>query len=360
MVKDLYGVLGISKNASQDDIKKAYRAKSKEWHPDKHKGEKDAEQKFKEINEAYEVLSDEKKRQMYDQFGSTGGPGMGGGGGNPFGGFDFSSAQGANVDFGDLFQSFFGGGGMGGRAQDMRRGSDREIEVSLDLLETVKGVHRTVTVRKLVQCEACGGNGAEPGAKLNTCDECSGTGQVTRTVQSFFGAVRQTQVCPKCTGSGKIPEKPCRTCSGEGRHKGQVDLTIDIPAGIADGQTLRLNGQGDAGARGGEPGDLYVRVYVRADPRFERHEADIQSAVGISVVDATLGTDLEVETVQGKMTVQIPEGTQPGQVLRLKGKGLPVLGTHRFGDHYLTVNVEIPKKLSREEKKLMEEWRNLR
>jgi molecular chaperone DnaJ len=359
MAKDLYGVLGIPKDASQDDVKAAYRKMSKEWHPDKHKGDKGAEQKFKEINEAYEVLGNPEKRKAFDQFGSMGGPGASGGG-NPFGGFDFSQFQGGNVDFGDLFESFFTGGGARGRQQDRTRGEDREVELVIDLMDTVKGAHRTVGIRKLIACETCEGSGAEPGAKTITCTECSGTGQVTRTAQSFFGQIRQAQVCPVCAGSGKIPEKKCGTCSGEGRHKGQLDLTIDVPAGIADGQTLRITGQGDAGIRGGTPGDLYVRVYVRPDARFEREEADIKSSVHIPAVDAILGTDLEVETVHGSETIRIPDGMQPGQVFRLKGKGLPVLGTHRHGDHYVTVHVEIPKKLSRDERKLMEEWKKLR
>jgi molecular chaperone DnaJ len=365
MAKDLYAILGLQKGASQDEVKAAYRKMSKEWHPDKHpstgsgQARKDAEQKFKEINEAYEVLSNPQKRQMYDQFGSTGGPG--GGGGNPFGGgFDFSQFQGGNMDFGDLFENFFGGGGGRGRRQDQTRGADREIEVQIDLLDTVKSAHRTVNLRKLVACETCEGSGAEPGSQVITCMECSGTGQVTRTAQSFFGAIRQTMVCPTCAGSGKMPEKKCRTCSGEGRHKGTVDLTIDVPAGIADGQTLRISGQGDIGIRGGEPGDLYVRITVRPNPKFEREEADIRTSVAILVVDAILGTELEIETVHGPETIRIPEALQPGQILRLKGKGLPVLGTSRHGDHYVTVNVEIPKKLSREERRLMEEWKSLR
>ena len=304
------------------------------------------------------MLGNTQKKQMYDQFGTTGGPG---GGGNPFQGFDFGNFQNGagGMDFGDLFGSFFGGGGSRQSPADRMRGEDREIEIVIELLDTVKGIHRTVNLNKLVSCDTCEGKGAEPGSKVVTCGECGGTGQVTRTAQSFFGAIRQVQVCPKCSGAGKIPEKACRTCSGEGRHKGQVDLTIDVPAGIADGQALRITGQGDAGIRGGEPGDLYVRVNVRPDPRFEREGADIHTETMIPVFDAVLGRELEVETVQGKTTVHIPEGMQPGQILRIKGKGLPVLSSSRFGDHYLTVHIDIPKRLSRDEKKLMEEWRNM-
>lgn len=358
MAKDLYAILGLSKGASPDDIKSAYRKMSKEWHPDKHKGDKAAETKFKEINEAYEVLSNPQKKQMYDQFGSTGGPG-GGGGGNPFQGFDFGSFQNSGMDFGDLFGSFFGGSRAADPHQHVR-GDDREVEIVVELVDTVKGVHKTVAVRKLVECETCDGKGAEKHAKIITCDECGGTGQVTRTAQSFFGPIRQTAICPKCQGSGKVPEKPCHTCGGDGRTKGQVDLTVDVPAGIDDGQTLRITGQGDAGFRDGPSGDLYVRVHVRPDKRFERSGADIRSAATLHVVDAVLGRQLEVETVHGPMTVEIPAGIQPGQILRLKGKGLPVLSSSRHGDHYVTVNVEIPHKLKKEERKLMEEWRNLK
>ena len=333
---------------------------SKEWHPDKHKGEKDAEQKFKEINEAYEVLSDPQKRQMYDQFGEAG-ANMGGGGGGGFGGFDFSQFQGfqgGQFNMGDLFENFFGGARGQKRSRD--RGDDREVEVAIDFMQSVTGMQQTINLKKMVRCEECGGSGAEKGGKLVTCGTCGGTGQVVQTVNSIFGRIQQQTVCTKCTGSGKIPETPCKRCSGEGRYRGTEDITISIPAGIADGQTLKVEGRGDAGLRNGPAGDLYVHIAVRPDPRFERDGNDIRSQTAIHALDAILGRELEVETVHGPMTLQIPEGMQPGQVFRLKGKGMPILNSSRTGDHYVQVDVEIPRKLSREERKLAEEWRGMK
>jgi len=359
MAKDLYGVLGVPKDASPEDLKKAYRKMSKEWHPDKHKGNKDAENKFKEINEAYEVLRNPDRKKMYDQFGSTGN-GQGGGfnGGQGFGGFDFSGFGNANTgDFGDIFENFFGGRG---RAESRTRGNDRELEITIELKDAVTGMKFPLRLRKLVTCSTCDGKGAEEGTKIVQCSTCSGTGQVTRTVNSFFGQIRQQSVCPQCEGSGQIPEKPCRTCKGDGRVQDSVDVTIDVPAGIDEGQTLKVRGQGDAGLRGAESGDLFAHVRVQPDPQFEREGADIKSIVGVPVLDAILGGTIDVETVHGKSTVQVPEGMQPGQMFRIRGKGMPALGRTSFGDHYVTLNVKIPEKLSRKEKKILEEWKKER
>lgn len=345
-------MLGLSRDASPEDVKKAYRKYSKEWHPDKHKGDKGAEERFKEINEAYEVLSNPQKKQMYDQFGSTGGPG-----GQGQGGFDFSGFGGGGADFGDIFESFFGGSQRGGRQTARTEGADREIEIAIDFKDVVTGVLLPVRIQKLAACGTCEGSGAEPGSKVVTCDNCGGTGQTVRTVNSFFGQIQQRGVCSKCAGAGKVPESPCRTCKGEGRLQQAVEVSIDVPAGIDDGQTLRIRGQGDAGIRGSAAGDLYVHIRVRPDARFKRDNADIRSEVSVPVIDAILGGEKEVETVQGPTTVQVPEGMQPGQVFRIRGKGLPQLGSSRHGDHYVTVNVEIPKKLSRAERKLLEEWK---
>jgi len=361
MPKDYYQILGLERSASADDIKKAYRKLSKELHPDKHKGDKAAETKFKEVNEAYEALSDPKKRQTYDQFGSTGGPG-GGGGGAGFDprGFDFSGfANGGRVDFSDLFESFFGGQGGGGRAQRSEKGDDREVRIGIDFMESVRGVEQTFQIKRLVQCDQCGGSGAEKNAKIITCPDCGGTGQITRTAQSFFGTVQQQVICGKCRGSGKIPEKPCSKCDGEGRIQQSVPVKIQVPAGIDDGQTLRLRGEGDAGRRGAESGDLYVHVTVRPDARFVREGDDIKIALTIPVVDAILGAEASVETVHGPVTLTIPAGTQPGQVMRIKGKGMPVLNSHKTGDQYVTVTVEVPTRLSRDERRVVEEWRQL-
>jgi molecular chaperone DnaJ len=373
MAKDYYATLGLSRGASQDDIKKAYRRLSKEHHPDKHKGDKSAEHRFKEVNEAYEVLSNPKKKQMYDQFGEAGvkggaggfgGFGAGGAGAQGFNGFDFSAFTGDLGSFASIFDSFFGGEGRGpagGRAGNQQeRGSDREVEVRISFDDVVKGAQETVTFTALRTCPTCSGSGAEQGSNIITCPECQGTGQITRVRNSFLGAIQERRVCPRCGGAGKIPERQCRTCNGAGRVSENVEVQVRIPAGIHDGQTLRLRGEGDSGPRGAPAGDLYVHVHVRPDRRFERDGDDIRSTVTVSVLDAIAGAEIPVETVHGTATVKIPAGTQPNEVFRLKGKGLPVLNTHRVGDQYVTVNVEIPKKLSREERRLLDEWKRLR
>jgi molecular chaperone DnaJ len=361
MAKDLYAILGLSKGASADEIKRAYRQKSKEWHPDKHKGDKSAEDKFKEINEAYEVLGDAQKKQTYDQFGRTGNEP---GGGPGAGGFDFSGFNAGNGggfgDIGDLFENFFSGGGRG-RTQDKNQGADLQMDITIVLKDVLTGVQHPVEVRRMNPCDACDGNGAEPGSKIVQCATCGGTGQVTRTVNSFFGQIQQRAVCSACNGAGNMPEKKCHKCRGDGRVQDKVRVTIDIPAGIDDGQTLRIRGQGEAGRRGATAGDLFVRVRVRPDPRFQREGIDVRSSVAVSAIDAILGGTVDVDTVHGTSTLTIPEGTQPAQIFRIKGKGFPELGRNgHIGDHYVTVNVEIPKKLSRAEKKILEEWRKER
>ncbi len=353
-MKDPYSTLGISRDASPDDVKKAYRKMSKEWHPDKHKGDKSAEEKFKEINEAYEILNNPDRKQRYDRFGDAG---SGNNGGQGFPGFDFSGFSSGGVnDFADIFDSFFGGRG---RQAQQKTGDDVHVEIVVDLQDIVLGIERAVQIRTRIACETCSGKGAAPGGSLITCTECGGTGQVTRTAQSFFGAIQQRIVCPNCAGAGKIPSEKCKTCGGEGRISGRRDVTIRVPAGIEDGQTLRLRGEGEAGRRSEPAGDLFVTVRVRPDPRFEREADDVRSTLTISALDAILGAEKEVETLHGNVTLAIPEGTQPGQVLRIKGKGLPTLGTQRLGDQYVLVNVEIPRKLSRGERKVVEEWKGM-
>lgn len=358
MARDFYDVLGVSRSASADEIKAAYRRLSKELHPDKHTGDKAAEQKFKEVNEAYEVLSNSKKKQMYDQFGAAGANGAGGGG------FDFSSFMrgGQAGDLSDLFESFFGGGVRSDRqtAYGEQRGGDRNVPITVEFSAVMHGEERKISVRKYVTCSACAGSGAAPGSQIVSCKECHGTGQVTRTAQSFFGTIQEQYVCPVCRGSGKVPEKPCRTCGGDGRVQETATMTISIPPGISDGQVLRVRGGGDAGLRGKRTGDLYVTVRVKDDPRFQRDGDDVHTALSLSVLDAILGATVAVDSVEGSVNLKIPEGTQPGQVFRLRGKGLPVLSSSRRGDHYAHVEIEIPRKLSRAERKIVEEWRQLR
>jgi molecular chaperone DnaJ len=356
---DYYTVLGLKRGASSDDLKKAYRRLSKEWHPDRHKGDKAAEEKFKEINQAYEVLSDAKKRQAYDQFGEAGVRGGAGGfGGAGAGGFDFSSFAGNMGDFGDLFENFFGGGA--GRAKRSDRGTDQEAQTTVTLKEVLTGVQKHLMLRRYVICKTCTGKGVTEGGKFVTCSQCQGTGQVTKSVRSFFGTIRQNVLCEQCRGEGKIPEHPCKTCKGEGRVEHTDGFYVNVPPGIEDNQGLRVRGQGDAGRRSAEPGDLFVYVRVEPDARFRREKSDVYGKLSVHAIEAILGGEKAAETIQGPVMVKIPEGTQPGHVLRIKGKGLPVLGTSRYGDHYTEIAVEIPKKLSREERRLLEEWKSLR
>jgi molecular chaperone DnaJ len=332
---------------------------SKEWHPDKHKGDKNAEKKFAEINEAYEVLSNPEKRKKYDQFGSADGPGAGGFSGG--GGFDFSGFQqgfGDAGDLGDLFGSFFGGGGGGGRKRSTR-GEDVSIALDISLREAFAGAERTLTLRIHVACGTCRASGVAEGSRMKQCATCSGSGQVTRTVRSVFGLIQQRVPCETCAGAGEMPEKPCKKCGGEGRLRGEQTVTVRIPPGIHSGQALRLRGKGAAGFRGDEAGDLEIAITVLPDTHLTRDGDDIRSSLDVSVPDAALGATLDVDTLHGSVTFKIPEGTQPGDVLRVKGKGMPVLNTSRFGDQYVTVNVVIPKKLSKAERKLMEEWRKM-
>ncbi len=374
MAKDFYNILGVPKDASEADIKKAFRKLAHEHHPDKDGGD---EEKFKEINEAYQTLSNKEKRQQYDQFGQTfdqarrqgGGPGGFGGfsaedfarGGGPFGGF---RTENANFDFGDLgdiFGDIFGMGGSRGRARsEVRRGNDAEISVTVSLHEAAFGTDKVLTLEKEITCKRCGGSGADPGAKIVSCATCGGSGQVQNIQQTFFGALRQMGVCPECHGEGRKASKKCTVCHGEGRTTGQETISVKIPAGISDGESLRLSGKGAAGVRGAEAGDLFVRIKVPNDPNFRREGDDIYSDVSVGFSQAALGTKVHIETLDGEVILKIPHGTQSGKVFRLDGKGVTHLRKRGRGDHLVTVQVETPAQLSRREKDLLKELADLR
>ena len=359
VAKDFYAILGVQKSSSEAEIKQAYRKLSKELHPDKHKGDKDKEAKFKEVNEAYEVLSDAKKKEAYDRFGSADfngfRPGQGGGAGG-FGGFSGFDSSSFGGDFNDIFDAFFGG--ARGRGQKTEtRGHNLEVEITIPFMEAVQGAEREISLKTEVTCASCKGTGSAEGSTLVSCVECGGTGSVTRTSRSLFGMIRQSVLCETCRGAGKVPEKPCKACNGEGRNTGKKTVRVRIPAGIDDGQTLRVTGEGEAGKHGSVSGDLLVHIHTEPDKRFERVGDDIRSTIPLKVIDAVLGTTIDIETVHGTSTIDIPAGTQPGQVLRIKGKGMPIVNTSRTGDHFITIDVVVPGKLSREERKLFEELR---
>lgn len=352
--RDYYDILGVSKSATADEIKRAYRKAAMEHHPDKHGGD---DAKFKELGEAYEVLKDPQKRSSYDQFGHAGAQGNpfgGGGGGQQYsGGFDFN---GAGFDFSDILNQFMGGAGGGGGRRGPARGRDLEVSVTVEFTEAVFGAEKDITITLDDSCEHCSGIGAEPGTKLKTCETCQGRGQVTRLQQTILGGIQQAVVCPTCSGRGQIPEKPCTVCRGAGVLRRSKTLTVKIPAGVDDGATMRLDGKGAAPKGGGQKGDLYVQIRVRSDRRFVRHGRDIHSEAKIPMVAAALGTEIEVETVDGNLKLKIPAGTQAGKVFKLTGRGVPVLGRSSRGDHLVTVGVDIPTKLSGKQRELLEQF----
>ena len=352
--RDYYEVLGVSKGASDDELKKAFRKLAKQYHPDLHPGDKQAEEKFKEVNEAYEVLSDPEKRARYDQFGHAGvDPNYGGGAGaGGFGGFG---------DMGDIFDSIFGGfGGFGGGRRSNpnapRRGEDVKASVIIDFMEACKGKSVNIKVARAEKCSACGGSGAEAGSSPKTCPDCNGTGTVRVTQRTPFGNIAQTSTCNRCRGKGKIVDNPCRVCGGVGRVRSTVEKTVDVPAGIDDGQTLRVSGEGNGGYNGGPSGDLHINVTVRPDPLFERDGYDVWTDIPLTYTQATLGDEITVPTVDGKVTYKVPEGTQTGTVFRLRGKGIKKINRPDHGDHYVRVNVEVPKNLTKEQKQKLKEF----
>jgi len=361
--RDYYEVLGVNKSATQDEIKKAYRSLAKKYHPDVNKAP-DAEEKFKEVQEAYDILSDEKKKGMYDQFGfagvdpnAPGGAGAGGFGG--FGGFQ-GFGDGEGIDLGDIFNSMFGGGPR--RQRDTtapRKGNDKFMKLRIDFMDAVFGKNVTLTINLDTPCEHCHGSGADSPNDVQTCNRCKGTGRVRTVQNTLFGQIQSEGVCPDCHGSGKIIKNRCKDCGGSGYKTKKTNIEVKIPAGIASHQQIRVAGKGDRGYNGGPNGDLYVEIQVSEHKSFRREGSDIHIDVPISFADAALGCTVDVPTVYGDVELKIPEGTQDGQILRIRGKGIKELRGNSNGDQYVHVIVKTPTKLGREERKLFEKLRDL-
>ncbi len=358
--KDYYEILGIDRNATDEDIKKAYRKLAKKYHPDLNPGDKAAEAKFKEINEAYEVLSDPKKREQYDRFGHAGMDGSGFGGFEGFGGFGGFE----DFDFGgigDIFESFFGGTGFG-RSRSRsgpQKGADLKYTVEISFEEAAFGTEKEISVNRMETCNVCGGSGAKPGTSPTTCTACNGTGQIQYRQSTPFGQFVNVKTCHVCQGEGKVITNPCPRCNGKGKVRKKVNIKVRIPAGIDDGQTISLRGEGEAGTRGGPPGDLFIFVKVRPHALFKRQGNDVICEIPITFVQAALGGELIVPTLDGKVKYTIPEGTQSGTVFRLRGKGIPYLRGSGRGDQYVKVFVEVPKKLNEKQKNALKAFAEL-
>ena len=350
--RDYYEVLGVSKGASEDEIKKAYKKLARKYHPDMNPGDKEAEEKFKEVNEANEVLSDPDKKARYDQFGFAGvDPNYGAGGGGFGGGFDFG-------DLGDIFGSFFGGGfgGGGQRRNGPQRGESIRMSVSVSFTEAAFGCEKNVTLDRSEQCPSCKGNGCAKGSTPEVCPECHGSGQVQVRRQTPMGMFATTTQCPKCAGKGKIIHQPCPDCHGSGNMRKRKTIKVNVPAGIDHGQTISLRGQGHAGKNGGPNGDLLITVMVQPHDIFRREGTAVFCEAPITFSQAVLGAELEIPTIDGKVKYTIPEGTQTGTVFRLRGKGIPVLNGHGRGDQYVTVNIETPRGLNKEQKEALRKF----
>ncbi len=351
--RDYYEVLGVAKTASDDELKKAYRKLAKQYHPDMNPGNAEAEAKFKEVNEAYEVLSDKDKRAKYDQFGHAGvDPNFGGGG---FGGFDMG-----DLDLGDIFGSFFGGGGFGGFGGQRRadpnapqRGSSLRASITISFAEAMAGCEKELNLTRTESCDSCRGTGCAPGTTAEVCPDCRGTGQVRIQRGAGGFAFSSTSPCPKCRGSGKLIHQPCPDCRGAGQVRRQRKIKVRVPAGIDHGQTISMRGQGNGGLNGGPAGDLLVVVAVTADPRFERDGSDLYTRCQVSFTQAALGGELQIETIDGKVKYNLPAGTQPGFTFRLRGKGAPSVNGRSRGDQYVTVQVQVPTSLTGQQKEAL-------
>jgi molecular chaperone DnaJ len=364
--RDFYSILGVSRSADAQEIKRAYRKLARQYHPDANPGT-DTTEKFQEINRAYEVLNDPDLKRKYDMFGERGigtsAASDAQGAASPFGG---PTGFGQEVDLGDIFDSFFGGGGMGGRTRARTTrgpvvGDDLRFDLEVDFKTAVFGGEEKVRIRHLEKCDTCSGNGVKPGSKVTTCSSCNGSGVTVQVTRTPLGNFQTQQTCPTCRGTGQRVEEYCGTCGGQGLNQKTKQIKVTIPPGVENGNKLRVRGEGDAGPNGGPAGDLYIFLKVRDDPQFRREGPEIYSDATISYLDALLGSSIKCPVVDGEVTIKVPPGTQPNQVMRLKGSGAPRLGSpDNRGDHYVTLKVEIPKDLSKEEEDLIRQLKELR
>lgn len=357
--RDYYEVLGVAKSATQDELKKAYRSLAKKYHPDLNPGDKDAEAKFKEVNEAYEILSNPEKKEKYDRFGFAGvDPSYGAGqGGSGFGGFGFG--DGADFDLGDIFGSFFGGFGGSSRSNNPnapRRGNDIQASLTLTFEEAAKGCTKTVDFMRIEVCDECAGSGAAKGTSPQTCPDCGGRGQINVQQRTPFGTISTVKTCQKCGGKGTFTPTPCQKCRGAGRIRRPVKKTVNVPAGIDDGQAFTVRGEGNKGLNGGPSGDLRIGVSVKPHQFFERDGFNVWCDVKISFAQAALGDEITVPTLDGQVKYTVPAGTQPGNVFKLKGKGIQVVGTSKRGDQLVRMNIDVPKSLTEKQKELLREF----
>lgn len=344
--RDYYEVLGLSKGATADEIKKAFRKKAMEYHPDRNPGDKEAEERFKEVNEAYEILSDPTKKDRYDRFGHAGVDPQSGGFGGGFGGFDDI--------FGDIFGGFGGFGGSRARRNGPRKGADIQTRVVLTFEEAAFGLKRDIRITRNDDCPDCGGNGAAPGTERSTCPDCGGSGQISRVSNTPFGQFTNVTTCPRCNGQGTIVSDPCKRCKGSGKIRKEITLSVDIPAGVDNDSVIPLRGQGEPGVNGGPPGDVYIIIKVKSHKIFKRDGADLILEIPITYPQAVLGADIVVPTLTERISYKVPPGTQHGTVFRIKGKGLRYVNSNsRYGDLYVKVYIEIPKKLSEDQKDLL-------
>nr|WP_206155233.1 molecular chaperone DnaJ [Caldanaerobacter subterraneus] len=357
----MYEILGVDRNASQEEIKKAYRRLAKKYHPDLNPGDKEAEQKFKEINEAYEILSDPQKRAQYDQFGHAafeqGGFQQGGFGDFGEGGFDFDFGGFGDI-FGDIFSDFFGTGRRKAE-KGPKKGADIRYDLTLTFEEAAFGTEKEIEVERFEVCDVCHGTGVKPGSRPETCPVCHGTGEIRQTQNTPFGRIVNIRTCPRCHGEGKIITDPCQKCGGTGRIRKRRKIKVTIPAGIDEGQMLTLRGEGEPGLRGGPNGDLYIVIHVKPHEIFKREGYDVYVKIPISFADAALGGEIKIPTLDGMVSFTIPEGTQTGTKFKLRGKGIPHIGGRGRGDQIVEVYVEVPKRLSEKQKELLREFKRL-